>query len=128
MGQRYRHPVQPRQLRTVFLAAAIDHHWLNPGERFGQALCATDSLLNVRNQRDKALMLYCLRKPLGRRALAISGITSSDRAALGWRNSRVKEVDVSRQVGRGHIMLRYAAQPQLAQLILPSLLVENRQP
>lgn len=126
-GRRYGQPVVPRQLRTVLLAAAIDHHWLNPGERFGNALCATESLINVRNHRDCALKIYCLRKPFGRKALAISGFTQSDRNAMGWRNGRLKEVDVSRQLGLGHIMMRFAAQPQLANLVLPSVLEGNRQ-
>lgn len=109
----------PHRIRAVLIAAAIDHHWLNPGERYGRALCRTECLLNLRNGRDFPLVFYPLRKPLGHRSLARTGFTGKDRARLGWLNERAFEWDVTPLIGTGHVWPNYVRQPQIACGISP---------
>jgi len=103
-----------RQIRTIFAASAIDHDWLNPGERFGRALCSTECLLNFKNPQDVVLRLYPLRKIGSNRALGITGFTAKDRQALGASGSKVRDLDVSAVVGCRHFWPTYLDQTGLA--------------
>lgn len=103
-----------RPLRAVFAASAIDHDWLNPGERFDRALCSIDCLLNLRNQHDLALMVYPLRRIASRAALGSVGLTRSDRAALGSRSAQVQEINVSADIGFRHFWPSYTEEYGIA--------------
>ena len=110
-------PQPPRRIRVVLAAAAIDHDWLNPNERFGLALNQSEALINLRNHSDLPLTLYPLRRPFSGKALAVSGFTKRDRAALGAANRKVIDYDVTRIVGVGHIWDNYYSQPRIADAI-----------
>lgn len=103
-----------RRLRVVYFASAIDHDWLNPGERFDRALCCTECLVNVRNAKDPALMIYPLRRVGSSRALGFAGFTKKDRSELGSMNGKVRDWDVSEMVGHGHLWPNYVNRPGLA--------------
>jgi len=119
-GRRFCRPQPCRgRFRTVFLAAAIDHDWLNPGERYGRALCGIEALLNLRNRRDLPLKFYPLRKPFGSRALARSGFTRRDRRKLGRRMFKIAELDVTRYIGRHHMWIHYFQRRQISRAITP---------
>ena len=103
-----------RRIRTVFVASAIDHDWLNPGEHFGRALMCTESLINLRNHKDPALFIYPFRRLGSSRALGCTGFTKSDRSHLrGW-NGRVRDLDVSEWIGAKHMWPSYINKPGLA--------------
>ena len=110
---------QGQPIRAVLAAAAIDHHWLNPGERYGLALCRTECLLNLRSRRDPALALYPLRKPFGHRSLGRLGFKASDRHRLGGLSARAAELDVTRCIGSDHKWPHYYRRPELADAIVP---------
>lgn len=116
--QGIQHPfarVNGRQIRTVFTGSAIDHNWLNPGKRFGRALCSTQCLLNMTNHHDPALAVYPLRLPLlVRPALGITGFTRLDRRQLGAMGRKVLDFDVTPVVGASHLWPYYFRQPGLA--------------
>jgi|GEM_PF-906816 len=113
-------PVDPtRRFRAVFAAAAIDHHWLNPGERYGRALARTEALLNVRNSQDMALSLYPLSRPFGDAALGRRGFTRRDRQELGYWNTKIAEIEVSPDVRHGHVWAHYLHVPGLAHMLVP---------
>ena len=106
-----------RRIRTVFAASAVDHDWLNPDERYGRALCATECLLNLTNCHDPALKIYPLRRPLSARALGCTGFTRRDRDDLrGW-SARAIDYDVSDRVGHTHLWPHYFTDHGMAQLI-----------
>jgi len=126
-----RHPfarTTGRRIRTVFAASAIDHDWLNPGQRFDRALCATECLLNLRNDCDPALTIYPLRHIGSSRALGCSGFTSKDRKKLGSWNSRVRDLDVSDQIGAAHLWPNYVSQVWLARRISNYVYFPDLQP
>lgn len=106
-----------RRIRTVFAASAIDHDWLNPGQHFDRALCSTECLLNLRNNHDPALMIYPLRCIGSSRALGFSGFTAKDHQRLGPLNCRVRELDVSSQIGAGHVWPNYVSRVWLVRTI-----------
>ncbi|MDA1017599.1 MAG: alpha/beta hydrolase [Planctomycetota bacterium] len=108
-----------RRFRAILAAAAVDHHWLNPGERYDRALCVTECLVNLRNSLDLPLMLYPLRKPFGREALARRGFTRGDAARLGASLQKVHEFDVTRQVRTGHMWPHYYRRAEIAWLLIP---------
>ena len=110
-------PKQKRRMRAVLAAAAMDHHWLNPGQRYGRALDAAESLVNLRNHRDTVLRIYPLRHPFSNHALATVGFTVQDRIVMGKRSVRAKEIDVSGVVGTLHGWPAYYSHPQISRSI-----------
>lgn len=110
-------PRQPRRIRVVLAAAAIDHDWLNPYERYGQALCQAEAVINLRNHTDLPLQFYPLRRPISARALAITGLTRRDRMQLGDWNQKIIDYDVTDLIGIGHIWSHYYNQPDIATAI-----------
>lgn len=107
------------RIRTVLAAAAIDHDWLCPGQRYERALCATECLLNMNAKDDWALWFYPLRKPFSKFALGSVGFTESDLVRLGPRASQVVNYDVSRLLGRGHIWPEFYQHSSLASTLVP---------
>lgn len=110
-----------RHFRAVFAAAAINHNWLNPGQRYGCALNCTDCLVNLRNKKDRILLFYPILAPISRRALARTGFTWLDRRALGDEVDRVHDIDVSQCVGAGHMFPNYYSHPEIAETIVPAI-------
>lgn len=96
-----------KQYRIVFSAAAIDHHWLNPNQRFGRAFESAEAILNLRSRRDWALGLYPLRTSYSEPALGMVGLTPYDRFVLGDVANKFGEVDVTPIVGAGHTERAY---------------------
>jgi len=110
--------VGARPLRVVLAAAAVDHHWLDPGSRYDRALCRAE-VLNLRNRCDLALQFYPLTRPFSRPALASVGFTDGDRERLGWLAMRAGEMDVTALVGRHHNWPYYHDSPAIAAAIAP---------
>jgi hypothetical protein len=117
-----------RRIRVVLAAAAIDHDWLNPDERYGRALCQAEAVLNLRNRTDFPLLFYPLRRPISTKALAISGLTRGDRARMGESNQKIIDYSVSDLVGWGHIWAHYCSQPQIAATIRNYVYFDEHQP
>jgi hypothetical protein len=106
-----------RRIRTVFAAAAIRRDWLNPGERYGRALCSTECLINLKNPHDAALLVYPLRHLFSGHALGATGLSRRNRRGLGGWSAKVAEYDVSGVVGFRHMWPHYATHSSLAWLI-----------
>jgi len=116
-----------RQIRVVMAAAAIDHDWFNPEQRYECGLRCASCLLNLRNGRDAALKVYPLRRPFSSRALGSSGFTRSDRKKLGNFNCKLKELDVSDYVGHEHFWPEYFTRPVIAARIRNFVHATDRQ-
>ena len=110
-----------RRFRVIMAAGAVDHHWLNPGQRYGLALNRLECLLNLRNQNDLALAWYPLTRPFARRAVARSGLTGHDLQLLGWNAQKVRQVDVTNRLGSAHQWPDYYSDPQVLRSIIPYL-------
>ncbi|TWT57887.1 hypothetical protein KOR42_12540 [Thalassoglobus neptunius] len=111
-----------RRLRVILAAGAMDHNWLNPGERYGVALNRVECLLNLRNQNDLALAWYPLSRPFAKRAIARSGITSRDMRTLGYNAQKIRQVDVTNRLGSDHQWPEYYSDPVVLGTILPYLI------
>lgn len=114
-------PCPNRRIRAVFTAAAIDHHWLNPGEKYGCAINRIECLLNVRNQNDLVLKLYPLREPLLHHAIGQSGFRHRDLVRIGSQSQKLAELDVTHLVGTSHMIAKYAVHPQIRAAVVPYL-------
>lgn len=110
-----------RRYRVVLAAGAMDHQWLNPGEQFGCALNPIECLLNLQNQKDLALALYPLHRPCAGRAIARAGITRRDAQRIGYNAVKVRNLDVSDQIGHAHFWPQYYNQPAVIAAMLPYL-------
>lgn len=107
------------RFRAVLAAAAIDHDWLNPGERYGCALPITECVMSMRTRKDRALAFYPLRHPFSPASLGRKGFTRRDRRKLGHLGCRVREVDVTCYIGHHHFWQFYNKHPQLAHVSAP---------
>lgn len=120
----------PRQqrlprIRTALAAAALDHQWLDPNQRYGHALQATESLVNLRNQTDLALMLYPFPMLLGYDSLGRAGFNWYDRYQLGPQYGKVRNVEVTWLLGVRHIWPRFQDHPEIAQMLAPYVFFEQ---
>lgn len=109
----------PHRVRAVLLAAAIDHHWLDPGQQYGRALVRADSIVNMKNRGDTALSFYTMRSFVSAEALARIGWTARDRARMGWLSAKAIEIDISNMVGWGHMWHHYSSRPAIARTMMP---------
>ncbi len=105
------------RLRAVFAASAMDHKWLNPNERYSRALCSVECVLNLKNSCDPALFIYPLRRPFSCGALGYTGITSRDRCRLGPGGDKIRDLDLTEDIGIGHYWPNYFKRPWLAHVI-----------
>ncbi len=112
-------PELPNNLRAIFVAAAFDHHWLNPDEKYGKGLCPVEAVLNVTNPKDLALRLYAFRKPFGDEAIGATGFTRKNRSTYGWMNAKAREVDVSKLLGFRHKWPHYNRRPEISCALVP---------
>ncbi|MFG0335798.1 MAG: hypothetical protein ACF8TS_20755 [Maioricimonas sp. JB049] len=119
-GLVYNGPKSPsKRYRVVLAAAAVDHDWINPANRYGQAICQLEGLMNLQNRTDLALGLYPLRQPFSNRALGEAGFSATDRYMQGPHRCKMIDVDVTPLLGAGHNWPLYLATPQIAATIAP---------
>ncbi len=115
--------------RAVFAAAAVDHHWMNPHDRYGCALPRAECIVNLRNRKDFALAFYPLHRPFAGRALARSGLTRRDTRKLGPLSDKLINVDVTEIEGHNHLWPGYFQSPEIAAAIAPVIYYpETNQP
>lgn len=110
-----------RRMRAILAAGAMDHHWLNPGQRYECALNRLECVLNLQNRHDLALAAYPLSRPFARRAVARSGFTSRDSRSLGWNAAKLRDCDVTDLVGPKHYWPYYYRQPGIVSAMTPYL-------
>jgi hypothetical protein len=96
--------------RAVLTGAAFDSDGLAPGSDFGRAVCAADQILVVVNSCDKVLKLYPLLESVtGPTAIGYTGaIGIEGHGACAW---RIEHLDVTKEVGPGHLSDKYLASP-----------------
>jgi hypothetical protein len=121
-------PPADQRIRSVLIAAALDHQWLDPGQRFGLALCRAECLLYMRNDHDIVLTFYPLRRVFSRRALGEKGLSRRDRDRLGYLNSKVVQLDVTHIIQSGHMWNHYYSHPELAAAIEPYVYFDDAPP
>ena len=115
--------VVPARMNAVLLAAAVDHDWLNPGERYGAALSVTERLLVMQNERDGWLNAYSLKDLLGNReALGRSGFQEADTIRMSDQIGKISVLDASPFAGRSHDFRAFHSRVELADAISPFVL------
>jgi hypothetical protein len=116
------------RIRTVLAAAAMDHQWLDPGQRYDKALPRTDSLLNLKNQTDVPLILYPFPMLLGYDSLGRAGFNWYDRYALGPEFEKIRNVDVTFLLGVRHVWPRFHDHPEIARMLAPYVFFQQDLP
>ncbi|MEZ6055286.1 MAG: alpha/beta hydrolase [Planctomycetaceae bacterium] len=114
-GMELRGGVGQKRLRAIVTASAIDHQWLNVGQRYGRALCRAEGVLNLRNSEDCVLAIYPLNRPFAGRAFGRIGQTRTDERRQPCA-CKVTDYDVGDLIGRGHVWPSYFSTPQIASL------------
>lgn len=109
----------PQHLRAVLVAAAIDQSWLNPGNRYGQALWPPERILLMRNSRDSTLAVYPYRKFGGEKAMGKDGLALQDRFQMDQLGHKIVELDAAQFAHGNHSFADYHQHPELAAAIVP---------
>jgi hypothetical protein len=118
-GHRLPGPAAPRRVRATLIAPALDHNWLNPGQRYGLALSSTERMLLVRNHRDVTLALYPLRKPFGQSSMGYRGLNQCDWMQLEGQGAKITDMDAAPFVKARHSWSSYYRHQELAAAIAP---------
>ncbi|NLY00765.1 MAG: alpha/beta hydrolase [Rhodopirellula sp.] len=99
-----------RRIRAILIAAALDSHWLSPGQYHGQALSQVERALVTVNSADPVLKRYHLISRCSNpQALGWSGPTGG--ACLGGWAEKLDVVDVTCVVGAQHSFFPYLYAP-----------------
>lgn len=109
----------PQHLRAVLVAAAIDQSWLNPGNRYGQALWPPERILLMRNSRDTTLAVYPYRKFGGEKAMGKDGLALQDRFQMDQLGRKIVELDAAQFAQSNHSFADYHQHPELAAALVP---------
>ena len=116
----------PARIRSVLLAAAVDHDWLNPGECYGQALQPVERMLVVHNPRDGWLGVYPLKNLMGNdAALGYRGLQFEDQMKLSELGQKITLLDASHLAGRSHDFGAFHSRPEFASAIAPFVTFED---
>lgn len=116
---------QGHRIRAVLAAAAIDRHWLNPGELYDRTPGRVEKLINLVNQEDLPLVIYPLRSPALSQAVALTGFRPEDHRAIGPAASRLFDIDVTDLIQTRHTWANYYRQPEIAALIRPHVFFDG---
>ncbi len=109
-GLELRERIHPDRLpmKAIYVAAAFDVQWMQPGGYHGNALSQIDRLMLVNNRHDPAMRFFHFSSKRHRvRALGWAGLSNKSR--LGNMAGRIQSFDVTRQVGRTHALAEYLA-------------------
>lgn len=112
-------PPGPQRIRTVLAAAALEHDWLNPGERYDLALGQTECLLNLQNRKDCVLAFYPWLHIGAEHTLGKIGLGRDDYCQLGPQAAKITSVEVDGLVRHQHGWPAYYAHPEFADLMVP---------
>jgi hypothetical protein len=110
VGGKYNH----QRIRAVLAAAAMDHDWFDPGERYDMALCRAESIINLRNRHDFPLIFHPTHQLFASRSLGRAGVTWFDQWRLGQDVCRIVDCDVTSLIGCRHVWPHYYRQPSIA--------------
>jgi hypothetical protein len=113
----YRSP--SKRIRIVMAAAAFDHNWLNPGQRYDRVPGRVEGVLNLQNRKDLPLAFYPITRPFAHRAMARAGATPRDRSKLGANASKIADCDVTELLGHAHYWPEYYSRPSIMQTAVP---------
>lgn len=96
-----------RRIRAMLVAAAVDAHWILPGNRHGAALSQVEQVFLTVNPTDQALKRYqwLYRGRYNPRALGWAGPACPGR--LGPWLAKLEMVNVACEVGKKHDFFRY---------------------
>lgn len=115
-------PSEHPSFRIALIAAAFDADWLQPGHYHGQAVSQVKRLVLVTNHLDPAMRFFHLSNGRGRvHALGRAGLPNSK--SLGQLAQRIQPINMSRSVGRSHVLNDYLAATPNMRLIWRNLLV-----
>lgn len=110
-----------RPINAVFVAAAIDHDWMCPGERYGEAANGAREILVLTNSKDCCLKWYPFLKRPRNASLGYAGVTQEDLKMLGTTGERIRVVSVENEVGVNHRFRTYLNSDRVAELIASAL-------
>jgi hypothetical protein len=116
-----------RRYRAVFAAAAVDHNWINPGQRYECALHRCEGIMNLVNRADLAIAVYPFHRPGANRALSRVGLTPRDRCKVGPEAAKVADWDITDLIGRNHLWPNYYHCPRIAASIAPYIYFSDAQ-
>jgi hypothetical protein len=110
------------RLRAVVIASASDRQWLDPGERLGKALQASEDVLCLYNKLDPLLVAHPFGKDSDhKRALGKTGMSRVEEEWLSPIATRYCERGIGSLLGPRHTFRGATANPTIAGMIGPYL-------
>ena len=113
-----RAPVHPRSL---MFAPAMDANDYNPGQAFDRALRMTPCMTIIYSRRDIATKVYPLRRLFSTRAMGHTGLTPRNAARVGPLAGRVRNLDVTPNIGCQHVWSAYLEHPEIIRAVSGTL-------
>jgi hypothetical protein len=107
-----------RPVNAVFVAAAIDHDWLCPGERYGASSQVAQDILVLKNPKDSSLRWYPLLKTRPGESLGRSGVSPDDMKKLSAVGDQIRVISVEDEVGSNHNFRNYMESESVVNLIV----------
>lgn len=129
-GQQLTDRVHPERapMNAVLVVAALDNHWLAPGQAHGMALSQAAAMLLINNSCDAVLKRYhliygrrCNADAVGYRGPYLGALADEDRG-------KVRQIDACCYVGKRHLFNLYIGAPSLLASMRATLLPEPSQP
>ncbi|NUQ64784.1 MAG: alpha/beta hydrolase [Pirellulales bacterium] len=116
-----------RRVRAMLLAAAMDSHWLLPGQYHGQALDRMEQAFITVNPADRVLKHYHLMYRCSNpQALGWAG--PAGRGCLGAEQAKLEMANVACNVGKEHDFFRYIHSPAVTSRLALYGFLEEPQP
>lgn len=115
------HAWSNRAMRVTFFSAALDHDWLNPGQKYELAINRMCWLQNHRHSCDWALITYPFRYPGSSRALGQTGFTKKDLRKLGTQAAKIQQFDGDGLRLWGHSLESHLKNPRVQSHVLGNI-------
>jgi hypothetical protein len=110
-----------RCMRVTFFSAAIDHDWLNPGQKYDLAIHRMCWLQNHTHRLDWALLTYPLRYPGSSRALGQLGFTRKDLRRLGCQALKIQQLNGQGILLWGHALKSHLDDPAIRPFVFSNI-------
>lgn len=114
-------------LQLIFVAAAFDHFWLQPGQRNDRVVQEADRILNMKNGSDLALAFYSIQGSTGAEPLGRIGFTPQDRQLIGAPMNKVQELDLAPFIGTAHLWSHFYQRADLGKYVSDFVLLPAQQ-
>ncbi|QDU78464.1 hypothetical protein Pla110_01680 [Polystyrenella longa] len=127
-SQKWKDRQDQADIQAIFIAAAFDHFWLQPGQRNDRVVHVTDRILNMKNSNDLALAFYSVQGSTGAEPLGRVGFTPQDRSFIGPSMTKIKEFDLAPFIGTAHLWSSFYQRADVGKYVTDFVFLPTTEP